>query len=92
MKYKLIISDYGETIVHSGDKIGIENVEAIRKYQQCGGVFSLATGREWQSIKRKILKSKLISIKEILISCCYGSIILTSVSEQIIFEAAINFI
>ena len=87
MKYKLIISDYGETLVHSGEKVSTQNVEAIRKFQQHGGLFSIATGREWQSIKRKIQKSELNSLQEMLITCCYGSMIISSISEKVIFDA-----
>lgn len=90
MKYKLIISDYGETLVHSGDKVSTQNVEAIRMFQQHGGLFSIATGREWQSIKRKIQKSDLSSLQEILITCCYGSMIISSISEKVIFDAPLN--
>ena len=90
MKYKLIISDYGETLVHSGDKVNIQNVEAIRNFQQHGGLFSIATGREWQSIRRKIQKSELNSLKEMLITCCYGSLIISSTSEQVIFDTPLK--
>jgi|SRR5690554_3492251 len=90
MRYKLIIADYGETLVHTGEKISVKNIEAIKKFQKFGGLFSIATGREWPSIRRKIQTSDLNFLDEMLISSCYGAIILSSTTEEIIFDAPLK--
>ena len=47
----------------SGDKCRHRKRQAIRMFQQHGGLFSIATGREWQSIKRKNSKISQINFK-----------------------------
>lgn len=89
-KYKLIIADYGETMVNTGEEIRIENVKAIKKYQEAGGYFSIATGREWSSIRRKIASSKLMQLDEMMIICCYGSLIISSKTNKIIYEVPLS--
>lgn len=90
MKYKMIVSDYGETLVHTGESIEIQNVEAICKYQKSGGIFCIATGREWSSIARKIDKYDLCRLEEIPVICCYGATIVLSKSEKVLFEETID--
>jgi len=90
MKYKLIISDYGETLVNTGEDAKQANLDAIRTFQNQGGIFSIATGREWPSIKRKINKWNLKEFQSIPIICCYGSLIILSDSNQIICDNPIE--
>ena len=90
MRYKLIISDYGETIVHTGEDIHNENIKAIKDYQNKCGLFSIATGREWPSIKRKLNKNVIITLASMPIICCYGSLIVISKEERVIFDKSIN--
>lgn len=89
MKYKLILSDYGETLVHTGEDIHFKNKEAIHKYTSDGGTFVIATGREWPSIKRKMIKEDLMD-SNILIVCMYGALIISSKSEIILSKHIIN--
>ncbi len=46
---KLLVSDIDGTLLYGGTHIPPRNVEAIRRFQQGGGLFALATGRAWQS-------------------------------------------
>ena len=90
MRYKLVISDYGETLVHTGEDINQINIDAIKEYQLNGGVFSIATGREWPSIRRKLNKRDLINLNEMIITCCYGALIISSKKEEVLFDFSLD--
>ena len=52
MKYKLLSSDYDNTLVPFGEKRPRPAVEAaVQKMQAAGGKFVLSTGRAWPAIK-----------------------------------------
>lgn len=52
MQYKLLASDYDNTLVPFGEKRPRPAVEAaVRKMQAAGGKFVLSTGRAWPAIK-----------------------------------------
>lgn|GEM_PF-6845537 len=50
MKYKLIVSDFDDTLLNSGYTVSAENIKAIKDYQNAGGVFTIATGRSFISM------------------------------------------
>lgn len=53
MKYKLFISDYDGTLgVAPKNDIDFETLDAIKKFQQKGGIFAVCSGRETSSITR----------------------------------------
>ena len=45
LKYKLIVSDLDATLLNSSGLISDRTIEAIRRYQALGGLFTYATGR-----------------------------------------------
>lgn len=47
---KLLVSDIDGTLLYGGVHIPPRNIAAIRRFQQGGGFFTLATGRAWQSV------------------------------------------
>ena len=49
MKYKMIISDVDGTLLDENHQIPEENKNAIKRYIESGGLFSLATGRTEKS-------------------------------------------
>src|SRR5699024_6602546 len=52
MQYKLLASDYDNTLVPFGEKRPRPAVEAaVRKMQAAGGKFVLSTGRAWPAIR-----------------------------------------
>ena len=52
MQYKLLASDYDNTLVPFGEKRPRPAVEAaVRKMQAAGGKFVLSTGRAWPAVK-----------------------------------------
>lgn len=86
----MIVSDYGETIVHTNSEINPLNIDAIREYQKKGGVFALATGREWPSIKQKISRPSFDAVEDFPIICCYGAIVITSRTEKVLFSQPLD--
>ena len=56
MKYDLFISDYDGTLGTAPDIIEPQTVEAIRKFVQKGGVFTVCSGRMYSSIRNICLK------------------------------------
>ena len=53
MKYKLIASDFDNTI-YDGHRVSPEVLRAIADYRRAGGKFVVATGRIFESIRKKM--------------------------------------
>ena len=55
MQYKLLASDYDNTLVPFGEHFPRPTVvKAVKKMQAAGGKFVLSTGRAWSAVNRKI--------------------------------------
>lgn len=85
MKYKLIISDFDDTILDSGMEYSPELPEAIRAYEAAGGHFHIATGRMTDAIlpyARKLgLKGDLLTYQ--------GSVVVNAESGELVEKFAI---
>ena len=54
MQYKILASDYDNTLVPFGEnQPRPATVKAVKKLQAAGGKFVLSTGRSWPAINRK---------------------------------------
>ena len=54
MQYKILASDYDNTLVPFGEnQPRPAMVKAVKKLQAAGGKFVLSTGRSWSAINRK---------------------------------------
>ena len=54
MQYKLLASDYDNTLVPFGEHFPRPAVvKAVKKMQAAGGKFVLSTGRAWSAVNRK---------------------------------------
>ena len=53
MKYKLIASDFDNTI-YDGQQVSPRVIQAIAEYRRAGGKFVVATGRIFESIRKKV--------------------------------------
>ena len=65
MKYKLIASDFDSTI-YDGKEIPPRVVKAVAEYRRAGGRFVVATGRIFESIRKKI---PLLDADDNVIAC-----------------------
>lgn len=46
---KLLVSDIDGTLLYDRTNIPQRNIDAVRRFQEGGGLFTLSTGRPWQS-------------------------------------------
>ncbi len=65
MKYKLIASDFDNTI-HDGREVSPRVLRAISDYRRAGGHFVIATGRIFESIRKKM---PLLDADDEVIAC-----------------------
>lgn len=56
---KLIASDMDGTLLNNNHDIDKETVEAIRKAEEAGIIFAIATGREYESVKEVLYKHNI---------------------------------
>ncbi len=70
MKYKLFITDYDGTLGASpNNDIDPQTLDAINRFTEKGGIFSICTGREYRSIRKICLEQNL----EGLVVCFQGA-------------------
>lgn len=62
INYKLIISDYDNTLTNGKNKVPKEVEKAISEYVECGGIFAICTGRMLRSIMPQAKKLGLKGI------------------------------
>lgn len=55
-KYKLVVSDYDDTLLRNDMTVSDATKSAINKLTEAGGYFAICTGRMFQSIRREALK------------------------------------
>ena len=70
MRYSLFISDFDGTLVRADGTISKENIEAIKRYRERGGVFAVCTGRMLGSILPRL---KELDLKEGLVVAYQGA-------------------
>ena len=77
MKYKLITSDYDNTI-YDGEKVSPKVKKAIADYRRAGGKFVVATGRVFESVRPLV---PLIGADDEVIACQGSAIYRASTCE-----------
>lgn len=87
MKYKLIVSDFDDTIVDDSQQIDANTIKKIHDYQAMGGKFVLCTGRMISAIiphaKKMGLKGEIIGYQ--------GAVVADIESGRFLVEHAIPF-
>ena len=86
MKYKMIVSDFDGTLYTDDFKVSDVTIAAVRDYKKAGGLFFIATGRLYDSIK---VHSKLFDLVDEVI-VYQGGAIIDLKSDEIIMEYNIN--
>ena len=87
MKYDLFISDFDGTLGSAPDLVEKENIEAIKKYVEKGGIFAIITGRLNSSIRPICLK---YGLKGLVISY-QGAMIKDIETDKTIFMGGIKY-
>ena len=77
MKYKLITSDFDNTI-YDGERVSPRVRKAIADYRRAGGKFVVATGRIFESIRPEVVA---VGADDEVIACQGGAIYLASTGE-----------
>lgn len=54
VKYKLVFSDFDDTLTRSDGSISERTVKAVAEYEKAGGMFVVCTGRSYASIKKQL--------------------------------------
>lgn len=84
--FKLIVSDMDGTLLNESKKVSEATKEAIKKLEDHGAKFTLATGRIYPAAK---LYSDDLGITTPMI-CCNGAVIIDPVSDEILYESTIS--
>ncbi len=82
----LLISDMDGTLIDNSGKISDKNIEAIKKFQNYGGKFGVATGRTIESAKKYISKLP-VDMPAILYN---GAKIYDFNKDAVLFEVALE--
>lgn len=86
-QYKAIVSDFDGTLVNENSQISSIALLAIKNYTQSGGIFSIATGRDYYGALKSIcidLKLKSLHIVR------GGSEIISSTDHKVVWARHIN--
>ena len=86
MKYQMIVSDFDWTLGKSPNQIPEPTKQAIKQFQDKGGVFVIVTGRTYFSIK-EICKFHNITGP---IACCQGSYIADLETDKPLHHTGLN--
>lgn len=86
-KYKAIVSDFDGTLVDHTHDLTPTAKEAIKKYVQDGGIFSIATGRAYQGAVEKVCKELGLSY---LVIVRGGSEIVSAKTNTVVWGKYMN--
>ncbi|MCR4662103.1 MAG: Cof-type HAD-IIB family hydrolase [Clostridia bacterium] len=86
MKYKMIFCDLDDTLIDSNQVLGRKTINAVKKYQEVGGIFVICTGRMTVGAipvcKKLNLKNELISYQ--------GAVITDLKTNNVVFSTNIK--
>ncbi len=86
INYKLIVSDYDGTLADKDCMVPDENLKAIKKYTDAGGIFAISTGRLPSAI---INQARNMGLKG-LMCCGQGTVCMDIESGEILFEERLS--
>ena len=85
MRYKLIISDFDDTLLRSDNTVSKRTVDAIRDYTAAGGVFTISSGRMCSSLLDRLPELGLDKISIPLMGL-QGSVVMDNLTGKKLFE------
>ena len=80
MKYKLLVADFDGTLLNSKHQVTHETINAVNEYMSKGGIFTIATGRRYSSVKLSMGELKVNAP----IICFQGAQIVDNITEKIL--------
>jgi Cof subfamily protein (haloacid dehalogenase superfamily) len=84
--FKLIVSDMDGTLLNDDKKVSNETKEAIKKLENHGARFTIATGRIYPAAK---VYSDELGVNAPLI-CCNGALIIDPLTDEILYGSVIS--
>jgi len=89
MGYKVIISDFDNTLLRTDYTVSKASADAIRAYRNAGGLFTISTGRMYASIKKQLEACGLDKV-DVPIMNCQGALAQSSLTGKVLFEVRID--
>ncbi|MDR3021619.1 MAG: HAD family hydrolase [Clostridiales bacterium] len=83
MKYKMIVSDFDNTLY--GHTVSVTSKKAILEYIKKGGIFAISTGRPYTSLKMTMSQFGLQNL-DIFVMCYQGATTQRQLTGELIFE------
>jgi len=90
MKYKLIVSDFDGTLNWYDDIVSQRQrtIEAIKAYRAKGGIFTLSTGRSYESLV-DFLRAYDLHLVDVPVGCYNGAAIYSSATGELLTQYTI---
>ncbi len=89
MKYRMIVSDFDGTLLRSDNTVSAATRRAIAAFIAAGGIFTVSTGRNYPSIKRRIPDVGLEKL-DIPVMSLQGSFAVNNLTGEEIFAEFID--
>lgn len=91
MKYKLIVSDFDGTLNWYDDIVSQRQrtIEAIKAYRAKGGIFTLSTGRSYESLV-DFLRAYDLHLVDVPVGCYNGAAIYSSATGELLTQYTIT--
>lgn len=90
MKYELIVSDFDGTLCRSDNTVSPRSREVINEFFRRGGIFTLSSGRNITSLKRR-LKEAGLEEREIPLTGLQGSVIEENLTGRVLSETRLGW-
>ena len=90
MKYKLIVSDFDGTLNWYHDIVGqrLRTIDAISAFRAKGGIFTLNTGRSYESLEDSLKLYQLDKV-DVPVGCYNGAAIYSSATGKLVAQYSI---
>ena len=75
LKYKLVLSDYDDTLTLSDGTVTPRTLAAIKAYRAAGGTFVVSTGRSYASVKKLLPKIYGEADPDVPVVCYQGGLV-----------------
>lgn len=90
MKYKLIVSDFDGTLLRSDNTVSERSRKVIDEYFKRGGIFTLSSGRNIASMRRRLAEAGLHT-RNIPLIGLQGSVIEDNLSQRVLSETTLGW-
>ena len=86
LRYKMIVSDFDGTLLRSDNTVSQATRDSIAAYIRAGGIFTISTGRNYLSIKRRLPEVGLEALPIPVMSLQGGLVVDNRTGEELFAE------